>query len=106
MASGCLMGECPVCKELVWEDEWTMIDCNDVIIHERCRKQYIKDTYGISEYQFQRLYGAKELGKYILQLRNNLQESQKFYESRIRNLESQLKLIEKDGEHGHEQKQD
>ncbi len=63
MASGCIMGTCPVCDELVWEDDWDIID--DIIIHAGCRRGYIKNKYGMNEKQFLRLCGASELRKEI-----------------------------------------
>ena len=39
MPCGCVIcDECPVCGELVYDDEWTII--GDVILHEEC-----KDTF-------------------------------------------------------------
>ncbi|MFX3631870.1 MAG: hypothetical protein ACE3L7_07295 [Candidatus Pristimantibacillus sp.] len=38
MASGCIMGECPYCRELVWEDGWTM-DRFDRICCVGCRSK-------------------------------------------------------------------
>ena len=34
MANGCIVGECPVCDELIFEDEWTLL--GDIMLHERC----------------------------------------------------------------------
>lgn len=34
MASGCIVGECPVCNELIFEDEWALL--GDIMLHERC----------------------------------------------------------------------
>lgn len=36
MASGSIMGDCPACGDLVWEDEWTL-DATDRVCHSRCR---------------------------------------------------------------------
>lgn len=38
VASGCILGECPVCNELVWEDEWDM--AGEVIVHSFCKRKY------------------------------------------------------------------
>ena len=34
MASGCIVGECPVCDEWIFEDEWNLL--GDIILHEGC----------------------------------------------------------------------
>ena len=34
MASGCIVGECPVCNDWIYEDEWDLL--GDIILHERC----------------------------------------------------------------------
>jgi hypothetical protein len=44
MASGCIVAlNCPVCGEIVWEDEWDII--GDDIFHQTCRREYIKRKY-------------------------------------------------------------
>lgn len=41
MASGCIMGDCPcpVCDELVWEDDWDYVDTGKelIFIHPECK---------------------------------------------------------------------
>lgn len=34
MANGCIVGECPVCNEWIFEDELTLL--GDIMLHERC----------------------------------------------------------------------
>lgn len=101
MASGCIMGTCPACDELVWEDEWDMID--DTIIHASCRRGYIKNKYGMNEKQFLRLCGASELRKEITATIEELKSSTAFYMEKLQLLESQLNEIE--GGHRNEQQQ-
>ena len=92
MASGCIMGTCPVCDELVWEDEWDMID--DIIIHASCRRRYIKEKYGMNEKQFLRLCGTAELRKEITETIEELKRSTAFYMEKLLLLESKLNKIE------------
>lgn len=92
MASGCIMGTCPVCDELVWEDEWDMID--DIIIHAICRRRYIKEKYGMNEKQFIRLCGTSELRKEIAATIEALKSSSAFYMEKLQILESKLNEIE------------
>lgn len=45
MASGCIMGECPVCKELVFEDNWSELAYQkyEKFIHVgQCHQKYKK----------------------------------------------------------------
>ena len=35
MASGCILGTCPVCDDLIWEDEWDMTT-DGKMVHEQC----------------------------------------------------------------------
>ncbi|MDF2790462.1 MAG: hypothetical protein K0S80_3563 [Neobacillus sp.] len=45
MASGCIVGECPVCKELVFEDEWSGLAYeryNKFIHIGQCHQRYKK----------------------------------------------------------------
>lgn len=92
MASGCIMGTCPACDELVWEDEWDMID--DIIIHASCRRRYIKEKYGMNEKQFLRLCGTAELRKEIAETIEELKSSTAFYMEKLLLLESKLNKIE------------
>ncbi|MBG9796914.1 hypothetical protein ABD73_03935 [Brevibacillus laterosporus] len=41
MASGCILGECPLCTEHVYEDECDL-DKHDRICHEECLKKGIQ----------------------------------------------------------------
>jgi hypothetical protein len=86
------MGTCPVCDELVWEDEWDMID--DIIIHASCRRRYIKEKYGMNEKQFLRLCGTAELRKEITETIEELKRSTGFYMEKLLLLESKLNKIE------------
>lgn len=96
MASGCIIGNCPVCKELIYEDEWDIV--GDAIIHEGCRKAYFKATYHISEQQFHRLMGASELRKDIAEAKTQLAEDIRMlkegYGHQITELEKRLKALE------------
>lgn len=92
MASGCIMGTCPVCEELVWEDDWDIID--DEIIHEGCRRGFIKNKYGMNEKQFLRLCGASELRKEIAATVEALKGSTHFYMEKLQRLEEKLNEIE------------
>ena len=97
MASGCIIGTCPVCGEIVWEDEWDIV--GNIIIHERCRKAYFKATYHLSEQQFNRLMGAAELRKDIAEAKTQLAEDIRLlkegYGDQIENLEKRLNALEK-----------
>jgi len=97
MASGCLMGTCPVCDELIWEDEWDIID--NSIIHAACRGGYIKNKLGMNEQQFLRLCGADELRREIRATKEDLARAKDYYMERLQLLEEKLDEIEK-GEKG------
>ncbi|WP_066499984.1 hypothetical protein [Abyssisolibacter fermentans] len=47
MPSGCILGICPICKELIWEDEKPIF--KDTFYHEDCldKLPYGKDTKNI-----------------------------------------------------------
>lgn len=42
MASGCILDTCPLCNELVWEDENIVLLENGVFVHAKCFKHVIK----------------------------------------------------------------
>lgn len=41
MASGCIVGECPVCDEWIFEDEWTLVG-NRIVHVGKCRQKYVQ----------------------------------------------------------------
>jgi len=92
MASGVILGNCPVCDELVWEDDWEIID--NTFIHEGCRKSYIKMKYGMNEEQFLRLCGASVLRKEIMETIQSLKETTGFYMEKLLTLQERLAVIE------------
>lgn len=94
------MGTCPVCNELIYEDEWEIID--DAIIHSSCRGGYIKNKYGMNEKQFLRLCGADELWKEIRETRLHLSETMDFCMEKLQLLEEWLDEIEKGEKEGNE----
>ena len=93
MASGCIMGYCPVCEEIVWEDEWRFF--NDIMMHPGCVSAYIRSRHGMNEEQFLRLCGAQELRQAIHDTRQSFKNSMDFYTEKLVALEAQLAEIEK-----------
>ena len=95
VASGCIIDTCPVCSELVWEDEWRIFD--NIIMHSRCVPDYVKRRHGMNEEQFLRLSGAQELRQAILDTRLNLKDSMDFYTKKLQGLENELTRMETEG---------
>ena len=95
MASGCIIDTCPVCDDLVWEDEWRIFD--NIIMHSRCTSDYVKRRHGMNEEQFLRLSGAQELRQAILDTQLNLKDSMDFYTKKLQDLENELTRIETEG---------
>lgn len=93
MASGCILGTCPECGDLVWEDDW--IVCDDKIMHSGCRRPYIRKRTGMSEEQFERLTRAQNLQKEIQETRQLIAESVKFWNERLAALENELAKVKK-----------
>lgn len=93
MASGCIMGTCPECGDLVWEDDWIMYD--DKIMHPDCRRSYIRRRSGMSEEQFERLTRAQSLREEIQETRQIIAESVKFWNERLAALEKELAKVKK-----------
>ena len=82
MASGCIMGECWVCDELVWEDEWLVY--NDLIIHEKCKRNAILQTRNIKNFN---LTQAKKISE--------IQEDIEILKGIMSNCQDQIMRIEK-----------
>lgn len=96
VASGCIVGDCPVCGDLIWEDEFDIVV--NTTIHDRCKKQYIKSTYHMSEEQFQRFVGVNELRKNIEEAKKTEEERHRWSLDLISKLEKELLdlLVEQD----------
>lgn len=93
MASGCIMGDCASCGDIVWEDEWTL--AGDDLIHERCKPEWYIKRYHLSEDQFKRLYGSSELRRDIADLKKDLAGMVDIYQQHITALEKALDELEK-----------
>jgi len=89
MASGCIVSTaCPVCGEIVYEDEQHVI--NDEVIHNACRREYIQTTYHISEEQFRNISGLRELREEIQALKQSAADFHEWTKRRAEELEGKL----------------
>lgn len=88
MASGIIIGTCPECGELIWEDQWQIaIDDGFTfeITHEgKCARDRFRRRYGMSESQFQRAAGIPGLEKDLLALSSAFQSDLRDLEGRYR----------------------
>lgn len=89
MASGAILGKCPVCNEHIWEDEWDI--CDDTILHERCKAEFIGKKLRITENQFFKLSKEQQIKREIEELRNDMKNSFKYYSDELKRLEKLLK---------------
>lgn len=67
MASGCIIGECPICDDLIWEDE-EIVFGPDVFYHKKClKKKEVKtvEIYASEEIEAD-LSKLKDIIKYCL----------------------------------------
>lgn len=93
MASGCILGDCSVCGDIIWEDEVAL--AGDDLIHEHCKPDWYIKRYHLSEDQFRRLYGASELRRDIADLKKDLAGMVAIYQQHIAALENDLAELEK-----------
>jgi len=98
MASGCIMGTCLICKEYIYEDELDVVGDNDNFIHNRCKGEYIKQKYHISEEQFQRLYEAQVLRRDMELMDKDIRDTLGYYRIKCRELWDRLNEIENNKE--------
>ncbi len=99
MASGIIIGTCPECGELIWEDQWQIAIDDGVtfeITHEgECARARFRRRYGMSESQFQRAAGIPGLEKDLSALSDAFQRDLKGLEGRYRSeLEKLLKRLQ------------
>jgi hypothetical protein len=82
MASGCIiLDECPVCGDIVYEDDWDIDVVRKDIIHSRCQTE-------------QR--GIGELRKEIQALRDSVAELKEWADRRADELQARLAEIERE----------
>lgn len=91
MASGSILGECTVCNDLIWEDEIDFV--GDLMLHDRCKKAYIKGTYHMTEEQFEKLIGVNQIRKEIEELRQMEESRHNFELVAIKALEEKFNKI-------------
>jgi hypothetical protein len=89
MASGAILGVCPVCEDVIWEDEWDIYE--DTMIHEDCKSKFIADKLRITNGQFEKLSKEQKIISEIGELKRELESAFKYYSDRIRELENSLK---------------
>jgi len=92
MASGCILATCPVCGDLIWEDDSieivelpaTMNGKREDFVHDRCRELINRDREAVAiildkEEQFKETLRAKdELIKYLKEENQRLRERLKY----------------------------
>ncbi|WP_255291121.1 hypothetical protein [Bacillus wiedmannii] len=69
MASGYIMGQCPICEEWVYEDE-VMLDQHDNILHNSCFHSRNNDKKLIYQLQQDLLKAEKIIEELEKQIRN------------------------------------
>jgi hypothetical protein len=95
MASGCIMGTCPICDDLVYEDEW--IFYGEEIIHESCREQAFLLSKGIRKHNLEQARKTDVIEEAL----KNLKAIVKDCENEIKRLELMIKEVESsETEHG------
>jgi len=92
MASGAILGICPVCNEHIWEDQWDIE--GETIIHEECKSRFIEDSMKITNGQFKKLTKENYIQKQIEDFRTDLKNTLKYYTDEINRLERMLKSNE------------
>lgn len=65
--SGCIVGECAVCRDDIHEDDWIFM--GDALLHDRCMSGYVKSLFHMSNKQFSTLLEKKELQRDINAMR-------------------------------------
>ncbi|PIE92549.1 hypothetical protein CO726_25715 [Bacillus fungorum] len=69
MASGCIMGQCPICEEWVYEDE-VILDQHDNTLHKSCFHSRNNDKKIIYQLQQELLKAEKRIEELEKQIRN------------------------------------
>jgi hypothetical protein len=88
MASGCIMGTCPICDDFVYEDEWVFY--GDEMIHESCREQAFLLSKGIRKHNLEQ---ARKIDM-IVEALKNLKATVDDCQDEIKRLETLLKEVE------------
>lgn len=104
MASGIIIGTCPECGEIIWEDQWAIAIDDGIsfeITHDgKCARDRFRRHYGMSERQFQRAAGIPGIEKDLLALsaafQRDLKELEGRYMAEAKKLSDRLQCIKSD----------
>lgn len=88
MPCGCIVGECPVCKDDIYDDEFMLV--GDVMIHERCKDKFMADKLRCTEGQAKILNKQEQIKLDIADLRKDMESSFNYYKSELKRLENLL----------------
>lgn len=88
MASGCIIGECPVCGDLIYEDEWTIM--NNISVHDRCKDIFIANKLNSTKGQVRILRRQEEIKRDIEYLKSSMEKTFLYYKNEIERLEKLL----------------
>ena len=89
MPCGCVIcDECPVCGELVYDDEWTII--GDVILHEECKDTFMANQLKCTAGQVRILNKQEQIKQDIADLREDMENTFDYYKSELKRLENLL----------------
>ncbi|NFO03149.1 hypothetical protein FDB23_03315 [Clostridium botulinum] len=92
MASGCIIGICPVCDDVIWEDQWYMI--GDTIVHEKCKEAFMANQLKCMEGQAKILSKQQQIKNDIADLREDMKNTFRYYSNEIKRLEKLLECEE------------
>lgn len=95
MASGAILGTCPICGDVIWEDEWDIFD--DSIIHERCKRKAAIKAARMSTEQYDKLCETRKVENEIKDLKKDMEDTFKYYKNQITELENKLEKIKIQG---------
>ncbi|MGE6379575.1 hypothetical protein [Peribacillus muralis] len=89
MPDGCILGECPVCGDLIWECEWD-ITSDEKMVHEKCllEAEFNKEKTDIVVDLQQRIKKKDEQIQGLLLVIRDIEQgaNPKFYRDRVNSI--------------------
>jgi len=91
MDSGAILGTCPICNELISEDEWDIF--GDDMIHSECKSKAAAWAISVSDEHYSKLCEIKKVKEEVDSLKKDLISNFEYYKSQIAELEDTLEKL-------------
>lgn len=92
MPCGCIVGECPVCKEFIYDDEYCYVD--DTMLHIRCKTEYLAKILKCETGQVKIMQKQNKIRQHIKDLEEEMENEFSYFKDTLKMLKNELDELE------------